>query len=136
MSFLSEDKKHNHQQVERFELLAFTIIQNLLNRQIKHWKRFSDGCVGQFRSRFVAARMFEMKDELELDSLSYELFEANEGKNTSDTIGSIVKCAFLRGIYQQDDGIANIDDMVSLIESQLSSEMKWFQFSWRTLKTV
>ena len=128
IAFLSEDKKHDHQQVEQFELRAFEIIRSLLNRPIKHWKRFTDGCAGQFRSKFVAARMFYMKEALSLSNLSNDLFEAHEGKNTSDTIGSIVKCAFLRGMYTRDEGITGIDDMVSLIKSQLKSSMKKFQF--------
>ena len=128
IAFLSEDKKHDHQQVEEFELRAFEIIRAFLNRPIKHWKRFSDGCAGQFRSRFVSARMWEMKKKLSLSNLSYDLFEAHEGKNTSDTIGSIVKCAFLRGMYSKDEGISSIGDMVSLIISQLNSSMKKFKF--------
>ena len=72
--------------------------------------------------------MFDMMKELSLSNLSYDLFEANEGENTSDTIGSIVKCAFLRGMYSKDEGIANIGDMIHLIKSQLSSTMKKFHF--------
>ena len=128
IAFLSEDKKHDHQQVEQFEKRAFNIIREKVGRPINHWKRFSDGCAGQFRSRFVAAQMFEMKQELELSSISYDLFEANEGKNTSDTIGSIVKCAFLRAMYQKDEGVSSIEDIVSLIQGQLSSSMKKFEF--------
>ena len=128
IAFLSEDKKHDHQQVEMFEIRAFQIIREYLKRPIKHWKRFSDGCAGQFRSRFVAARMHHMKEELSLSNLSYDLFEAHEGKNTSDTIGSIVKCAFLRGMYTTDEGISDINDMISLIKSQLKSSMKKFKF--------
>ena len=122
IAFLSEDKTHDHQQVEQFEIRAFHIIRELLKRPINNWKRFSDGCAGQ-----VAARMFDMKWELELDNLSYDLFEANKGKNTSDTIGSIVKCAFLRGIYQQDEGLTSIEDMIGLIKSHLKSSMEKFQ---------
>ena len=62
--FLSEDKKHDHQQVEQFKIRAFQIVCELLKRPFKHWKRFSDGCTGQFRSGFVVTRMFDMKEEL------------------------------------------------------------------------
>ena len=127
IAFLSDDKKHDHQQVEEFELRAFQIIRSFLNRPL-HWKRFSDGCAGQFRSRFVTARMFHMMKELSLTNLSYDLLEAHEGKNTSDTIGSIVKCAFIRGMCSRDEGIANIGDMINLIKSKLSSHMKKFVF--------
>ena len=52
---------------------------------IKSWKRFSDGCSTQFWDRYVVANLFEMGASLKLDSISYDRFEANEGK--------IAKCA-------------------------------------------
>ena len=67
IAFLSNDKKHEHQQVEEFELRAFKIIKGKINREIYHWKRFSDGCTGQFRSRFTAASLFKMKEKLDLE---------------------------------------------------------------------
>ena len=54
IAFLSDDKIHDHLQAEMFELRAFEIIRERINRPIYNWKRFSDGCSGQFRSRFTA----------------------------------------------------------------------------------
>ena len=35
---------------------------------------------------------------------SYCYFEAHKGKNVSDTIGSIVKCAFIKAIIKENEG--------------------------------
>ena len=100
IAFLSEDKVHDHQQAKMFEIRAFEVIREKINQPIYNWKQFSDGCAGQFRSRFTAASMFPMKEKLGLENISFDFFEAHEGKSVSDTIGSIVKCAFLRGVHK------------------------------------
>lgn len=106
--FLSEDKKHDHQHVEDFERRAFEIFKEKIHNQVRCWKRFSDGCGVQFWSRYVVANLFEMHASLKLDSISYDRFEANEGKSVSDTLGSITKCAFNRGNLKLDEGISTL----------------------------
>ena len=126
--FLSEDKLHDHQQIEAFELKAFEIFKKYIPYDIVSWKRFSDGCGAQFWSKFVIANSFKMKETLNLQSLSYHRFEANEGKSVSDTLGSISKCAFQRGILKKDEGIENLSDIIELIKSELNVSTKKFSF--------
>ena len=80
----------------------FQIIREHLNRPIKKWIRFSDGCSAQFKSGFAAADLFDAPDVFDITSASFNFFESHEGKSTSDSIGSIVKCAFLRGVMKID----------------------------------
>ena len=126
--FLSEDKLHDHQQIEEFEKKAFEILSQHIPYQIKNWKRFSDGCGAQFWSGYVIANLFKMKDELGLSSISYDRFEAHEGKSVSDTLGSISKCAFQRGIVKSDEGIADLSEVIELIKSELNVSTKKFLF--------
>ena len=65
-----------------------------------------------------------MKEELSLTSISYDRFEANEGKSISDTLGSISKCAFQRGIVKRDEGIEDLLGVVELIKSELNVSTK------------
>ena len=54
---MSEDKNHNYHQVEAFEARAFEVFREKIRPDIKHWKRFSDGCLWQVWSHFMAADM-------------------------------------------------------------------------------
>ena len=122
--FLSEDKIHDHQQVESFEEHAFEIFKKYIPPQIKSWKRFSDGCGSQFGLKYVTANLFKMHESLHLDNISYNRFEANEGKSISDTLGSICKCAFNRGLLKNDEGVASLSDIVYLIKSEMNMSTK------------
>ena len=126
--FLSEDTLHDHQQIEAFEVKAFEIFKKYIPYDITSWKRFSDGCGAQFWSQFVIANLFEMKETLGLQQISYDRFEANEGKSVSDTLGSIAKCAFLRGVIKKDEGIDGLLDIIDLIRSELNVSTKKFTF--------
>ena len=77
--------------------VCFEIIREKLGRPIVSWKRFSDGCDGRFRSRYTVTDFMKACARFDLKQASFDYFEANEGKNVSDTIGSIVKCAYVRG---------------------------------------
>ena len=101
ISFLTEDKIHDHQQVKEFESRMFEIVRSKI-RNITNWKRFSDGCGQQFRSRFTVADLIKAPSLYNCNQVSMDFYEANEGKNISDTIRSIVKCAYLRGIYKHE----------------------------------
>lgn len=126
--FLSEDKIHDHQQVEAFEVQAFEIFKEKLPHDISSWKRYSDGCGAQFWSRFVNANIFSMKDILKLDNISYDRFEAHEGKSISDTLGSIAKCCFKRAIFKNPEGVSSAADVVNLIRSELKDSSQKFDF--------
>ena len=126
--FLSEDKNHDYQQVEAFEERAFEIFREKIRPNIKNWKRFSDGCGSQFWSRFVAADMVKMRTKLSLENISYDRFEADEGKSLSDTLGSLTKCSYNRAIIKYDEGVSTLSDIVNLIQSEMKSSTKKFNF--------
>ena len=69
-----------------------------------------------------------MKDILGLEYISYDRFEANESKSVIDTLGSISKCAFQRGIVKKDEGIADLSEVIELIKSELNVSTKKFSF--------
>ena len=86
---------------------------------IKYWQRFSDACAAQFRSRKVNGKLLSVKKDFNLDEVSFEYFEANEGKNISDSIGSIVKCAFQRGIVKLNEGVTEASEIVKILSYAL-----------------
>ena len=55
--FISEDKKHDFQQVETFEKRMFEILRMKCADEIKNWLRFSNGCAAQFTSRNVIGKL-------------------------------------------------------------------------------
>ena len=55
-------------------------------------------------------------------------FESHEGKDASDSTGSIVKCAFIRGMLKSEQCITGIDDILSVIASEIKSKTKKFEF--------
>ena len=128
ISFLTDDKVHDHQQVRNFEKRMFEILKEKLGRSFKYWKRFSDGCDGQFRSRYTVADLMKAPKRFNCDIVSFDYFEANEGKNISDTIGSIIKCAYIRGMHKTERGVHNVKDIIEIVKSELQSNMKNFSF--------
>ena len=71
----------------------------------QNWNRWSDNCAEQFKSRFTLGKLVQantnvMKDDdiEEKVKISWELLEANEAKNESDTIGGFSKTA-LRQVH-------------------------------------
>ena len=54
-------------------------------------------------------------------------FEPHEGKNLSDTIGSIAKQAHARGLQKHDVGLESIGDSVKLIRENIKEETKTFK---------
>ena len=128
ITFISDDKVHDHQQVKAFEKRMFEMIRNDYGMVIEHWQRWSDGCGAQFKSRFVNHDLLQAQSSFNLTSASFSYFEAHEGKNTSDTIGSIVKCAFLKGIAKDNQGIGKAEDVVELVKKNVKAETKKFDF--------
>ena len=99
-----------------------------MNRSFNHWIQYTDGCSGQFKSGYCIADLFEVSDQLNIPNAKFSYFESHEGKSTSDTIGSIVKGAFTRGVLKSDFGIVNIDDILALIHSEIKPSTKKFKF--------
>lgn len=115
IAFISEDKLHDCEQVEAFEKRAFQIIRERIPHAIDYWIRWSDGCGGQFKSRFTMKKLEQSLEEFNVKRSSWGCFEAHEGKNSSDSIGSIVKCAFLKAIADHNEGILSARDIVELL---------------------
>ena len=126
ITFISDDKDHSHQQVQQFERRMFQIVRERLGRPINNWIRFSDGCGAQFKSGFVAADIFDAPTTFDINTVAFNFFASHEGKSASDSIGSIVKCAFVRGMLKNEQGVCNIDDILDVILSETKLSMKKF----------
>ena len=126
--FISSDKKHDYQQVHQFEKRMFQIIRRKCPGAVQNWVRFSDGCASQFRSRKVNADLLKSQKDFDLNQVSFQYFEANEGKNISDSIGSIVKCAFQRGIMKRNEGITTAAEIVKIIRDEVKESTEKFTF--------
>ena len=72
--------------------------------------------------------MFEATEKFNIKNATFNFFESHEGKSTSDTIGSIVKCAFIRATFKSEQGITDIDDILGLINSEIKPSTKKFDF--------
>jgi hypothetical protein len=119
--FLSSDLKHDHSQVSDFEKKMFDIfLEEGLSPQ--NWKRYSDGCPGQYKSKFVVWDLLMAPQILSkpLKHITYNFFESHEGKNLSDTIGSIAKTAFSRATWRTNAGLDTIEDVKNRMEDGLN----------------
>ena len=74
------------------------------------------------------ADLFNVREIFNIPYAEFNYFESHEGKSTSDTIGSIVKGAFTRGTLKSDFGITSIDDILTLINSEIKPSTKKFKF--------
>ena len=128
ITFISDDKDHCHQQVQKFEERMMEILREKLNRPLTNWVRYSDGCKGQFKSGYCVADLFKATEKFNIKNATFNFFESHEGKSTSDTIGSIVKCAFIRATFKSEQGITDIDDILGLINSEIKPSTKKFNF--------
>lgn len=107
----------------------FEIIREMLpGRRILHWQRWTDGCGSQFRSRFVNAQLMKARETFGLETTSFCYFEAHEGKNVSDTIGSIIKCAFTKEMNTYNQGIQYANDVVRLVKERVKKRTEKFDF--------
>ena len=124
ITFLSEDKDHSNQQVQQFEKRMFEIVREKLKRPMTKWIRYSDGCGGQFKSGFCVADLLEAPETFQVTDTTFNFFESHEGKSCSDSIGSIVKCAFMRGILKKRAPVQSVDGILSIIleEAKPSTE--------------
>ena len=128
--FISEDKRHCYEQVEKFEKRALEICEQECGQVFKNWTRWSDNCSGQFKSRktlgkFVKASVAVLgQGEDDHCKVSWEFLEANEAKNESDTIGGFVKTA-LRHVMLRDPNIVIMsgEEMVNTIKTGLDKSL-------------
>ena len=125
--FLTEDLAHDHQQVRKFEARVFEIMRQQLNRDIKHWVRFSDGCGAQFKSRFATPDLPKFLIEQKLKSAAYHYYESHEGKNISDTIGSMAKSALRRATIKTMSLPRDPEEVVNLIRQEIGLSSEKFE---------
>ena len=124
--FISDDKKHDYEQVEKFERRAMEICEEKCGQFFQNWNRWSDNCAGQFKSRktlgkFVQADSNVLRDEdPEQCRVSWEFLEANEAKNESDTIGGFCKTDLRQTMLRDPEiSIKSAEDLVEIIERGL-----------------
>ena len=124
--FISEDKRHDFQQVELFEKIAVKICQDKCGQPIRNWNRWSDNCAGQFKSRKTLGKLVQAPnsvlgdEDTEASKISWDFLEANEAKNESDTIGGFSKTALRQAMLRDPDiVIKTADDLVSVIQRGL-----------------
>ena len=130
VSFITDDTKHDHQQVQRFEERLFEIVREKIRPGIVNWFRFSDGCGGQFKSRKCVADLFNDVEKFQLKQAGFHLFESHEGTSASDSIGSWVKCAIRRGMLKDENiVIKTADDVVNLARSEVRDKTDKYSFS-------
>jgi hypothetical protein len=109
--FISADTHHGFQQVAQFEKRALEIF-GLEVFVPEGYIRWSDGAASQFKSRFVLHNLLHV-DELispHLKTALYCFFESHEGKNASDTLGSIIKAAIGRASMTTQQGFGGPSD--------------------------
>ena len=130
VSFISEDLKHDHQQVQRFEERLFQIVREKIRPNIVNWFRFSYGCGGQFKSRHCIADLFTDIEKFQLSQAGFHLFESHEGKSSSDSIGSWVKCGIRRGMMKDENiVIKTAQDVVDVARSDVAEKTDKYAFS-------
>ena len=125
IAFLSDDKLHDMQQVSEFEKRMFEILRSKIPNKIENWERWSDGCGHEFRSRFCNAELMKMTSKLNLKKVSWEYFEAHEGKNVSDALGSIIKTRLSRKLLEHAHGVRSAAEIVSLLDDCPQSTEKF-----------
>ena len=121
-------KKIVNIKVREFEKEAFRLFREDTGKIADHWARFSDGCGAQFRSQFCNSDLIAAPRDLQVKSASFHFFEANEGKNISDSAGSIAKCAYMRAVSRREvEGITSASEVVDIINNNLSEDMPKFK---------
>ena len=79
-----------------------------------------DGCSGQFKSKHCAAELMNSCSKFEFTQGGFHCYVSHGGKNTSDTIGSIVKSALKLDMFKHPEIKIHSDDTVSnIIRSQV-----------------
>ena len=66
-------------------------------------------------------------ESFQLQRASFDFFEAHEGKNVSNTIGSTVESASLRAMHKHEQGVHNASDIVGVIGSELKEGAQKFE---------
>ena len=129
--FISEDKQHDFEQVEKFEARVIEICEQKCEQVILNWNRWSDNCAAQFKSKKTIGKLTAAKRNVpgvEVDPnsvrVSWDFLEANEAKNESDTIGGLSKTALRTTLMRNPDiAIITADDLVDAIKLGLEKSV-------------
>ena len=62
--FISEDKIHDFEQVEKFERRALEICEEKCGQHILCWNRWSDNCAAQFKSKNTLGKLVQAETEV------------------------------------------------------------------------
>ena len=62
--------------------------------------------------------LFEAPQKFKVDYAIFNFLESHVGKSSSDSIGSIVKCALVRGMLISEQGVMGIGDILDVILSE------------------
>ena len=109
-------------------LLHYQII-TILREQgliVNNIARFSDGCASQFKSRHCNSDLKSLNEDLSVSQVTWHYFESHEGKNLSDTLGSIAKQAYKRGIKRENIGVQNASDVLKIIRDNIKESTAAF----------
>lgn len=118
----------------KVQFLSFQMIKTIT---ITKWKPLQDGHSKYFERRLgwrlATGRGGQSwssgwQGELQTKKSKFLYFEANEGKNASDIISSIIKCASIKCITKVNLRIGNSLDMHELVKGNLKTKMKKFDF--------
>ena len=126
--FVSDDKRHDYQQVCKFEKRMFEIARTHCPNPIKIGLDSVALVLFSLGPEKLMGKLISAPDDFNVLNVSFEYFEANEGKNVSDSIGSIVKCAFQRGITKQNEGVSTCSEIVNIIKSEVKASTSKFDF--------
>ena len=91
-----------------------------------HWIRKTDNAACQFKCQYVLNNLLKIRKKVSssLESVRFDYFEANEGKNLSDTLGSIAKQAIERESLRASDGVGdNSPDQRMVIAHELKRRL-------------
>ena len=85
-------------------------------------------CGTQFTSGHVVADMLRATENYQVKSVSFIYFESHDSKCCSDSIGSIVKHSFTRGMLESQEAVCNFDDILAVIQNKSKQSTKKFHF--------
>ena len=109
-------------------IVDFLVEKYGMDARPKVWIRWSDQCASQFKSRFTMHKLSTAPDSLGLQESAiviWQYFETGEGKHLSDTLGAIVKAAYLKAAgINRETTARSVTEIIELIKTVLHDTMK------------
>ena len=132
IAFLSEDRKHDFQQIEVFERQVFQYLREKYNIDPKIWHRWTDQCAAQYKSQFTVEKLRTSSSSMgfcEECQVNFYFFEVGEGKNESDSLGSLIKLAYCRALHwNRDNAARTVHEIAELIRESLATSSEKLDF--------